>query len=77
MIAKVCDREIRRDSWFENRLVVLLFTNDSLLKNPQPFFENSHQMPSLKKKKKKKGERERLEVGHLILKISDGNDWLY
>ena len=21
MIAKVCDREIRRDSWFENRLV--------------------------------------------------------
>ena len=22
MIAKVCDRESRRDSWFENRLVV-------------------------------------------------------
>ena len=22
MIAKACDREIRRDSWFENRLVI-------------------------------------------------------
>ena len=41
MIAKVCDREIRRDSWFENRLVMKKFT--------------SNKCPSSKKKKKKKG----------------------
>ena len=27
MIAKVCDRESRRDLWFENRLVCLMFLN--------------------------------------------------
>ena len=25
MIAKVCDRKSRRDSWFENRLVFIVF----------------------------------------------------
>ena len=25
MIAKVCDRESRRDTWFENRLVIIIF----------------------------------------------------
>ena len=28
MIAKVCDRESRRDSWFENRLVIQICCNE-------------------------------------------------
>ena len=35
MIAKVCDRESRRDSWFENRLVVLTYRETNVTKKDQ------------------------------------------
>ena len=38
MIAKVCDRESRRDTWFENRLVRLVMDlHDLVMEKSQNF----------------------------------------
>ena len=50
MIAKVCNRESRRDSWFENRLVKQISGFFTKPKNSGFFFF----FDSLKKKKKRK-----------------------